>query len=328
MLLSVPSGREGISFGYNGFTSVSDLYSVPGSNWAYKAEYSSIYLAMAGEWTWDTAAGRLLYPALVQIRDPATNAVKNFSTTFVFQVLNLNNDGSGPGLAFAMVPDNFTLGAATNDVMGLLTINTSDTVRNYESDDHTFAVEIDTHMNPEFHDPNGNHIGVDLASMISTATFIPTLDFVTTDQHIFLHMWIDYFQADSQMDIYQTEYGQDKPAASLGSPKVDLSLLNEYMYVGFSSAVGLDSTNEHTILAWSFSTDGPAPAVWIAKDAPPPPSPPPPSPPPPSSPPPHPSPTAPSAPSTSPPSNTPSSDRFMLRLVGIILFWVVFTVVI
>jgi hypothetical protein len=126
MLLSVPSGREGISFGYNGFTSVSDLYSVPGSNWAYKAEYSSIYLAMAGEWTWDTAAGRLLYPALVQIRDPATNAVKNFSTTFVFQVLNLNNDGSGPGLAFAMVPDNFTLGAATNDVMGLLTINTSD----------------------------------------------------------------------------------------------------------------------------------------------------------------------------------------------------------
>lgn len=324
MLLSVPSGREGISFGFNGFTSVSDLYSVPGCNWAYNADDSSIsFPGMGG-----AAAGRLLYPALVQIRDPATNAVKNFSTTFVFQVLNTDTyyDESGPGIAFAMVPDNFTLGAA-NDVMGLLTLNTSDTVPNYESDDHTFAVEIDTHMNPEFHDPNGNHIGVDLASMNSTNTFIPTLELVTADQDIFLQMWIDYSQADSQMHIYLTEYGQGKPAASLGSPKVDLSLLNEYMYVGFSSADG-DSYDEHTILAWSFSTDGPAPAVWIAQDAPPPPSPPPPSPPPPSSPPPPPSPTAP-APSTSPPSNTPSSDRFMLRLVGIMLFWVViFTVVI
>ena len=166
---------------------------------------------------------------------------------------------------------------------------------------------MDIYQNPEFDDPNANHIGIDLTNMNSTGgSFIPAVTLTTTHSNLYLQMWIDYVQADSYIDIYITEYGQDKPPEpSFTSKGLDLSILNEYMYVGFSAAVErLENNDVPKILAWSFSTDGPAPEISLATDAPPSSSPPPqapqaPPPPPPGAPP----------LSTSSSSNIPSLDR-------------------
>lgn len=321
LILTLPCGCgvEGTNFTFNGFMGLSDVYIVPSSGtWIYSLNDSSIFLDPCSFCRYNVA-GRILYPRLVQMVDPVTMTAKSFSTNFIYQIfIQDGNEGvRGPGLAFMMVPDNTTLGA-NQDYMGLLATNTSDTAENYLSDDHTFGVELDTHMNPEFDDPNGNHIGIDLTNMNSTGgTFIPTFSLATVNPSLYMQVWVDYFQNDSHMDIYITPYGQDKPTTPFSSkPGLNLSILNEYMYIGFSAAAGIESSNVHKILAWSFSTDGPAPPISIAADAPPAPSAPPPAPPPQRAPPPPPpisppvpAPSTPPAPinTAPPPSNTSQS---------------------
>ena len=322
LILALPCGCgvEGMNFTFNGFTGLSDVYIVPNSGtWTYYSNDSSIFLDPSTVCAICSIAGRILYPQLVQMVDPVTMTAKSFSTNFIYQILIQDGSATGPGLAFMMVPDNITLGANL-DYMGLVTTTTQNTAENYLSDNHTFGVELDTYMNPEFGDPNGNHIGIDLTNMNSTGgTFKPDFTLATGNPSFYTQVWIDYFQTDSHMDIYITPYGQDKPTTPFSSqPGLDMSILNEYMYIGFSAAVGDESDNVPQILAWSFSTDGPAPPIWIAADAPPAPSPAPPprrAPPPPNSPPP---------PSTSPPSNIPS----LLSILGVscityvVMIWV------
>lgn len=71
-------------------------------------------------------------------------------------------------------------------------------MKKYESDNHTFSVEIDTYKNPKFDDPNDNHTGIDnLACMNSSATFIRTMAMTTANPGIFQQVWIGYFHANS-----------------------------------------------------------------------------------------------------------------------------------
>jgi hypothetical protein len=166
LILTLPCGCgvEGMNFTFNGFTGLSDVYIVPNSGtWTYYPPESCIFLDPSALTCYAcySVAGRILYPHQVQMVDPVTMTVKSFSTNFIFQILIQDGSATGPGFAFIMVPDNITLGA-TLDYLGLVTIATPDTVENYLSDNHTFAVELDTHMNPEFDDPNANHIGIDL----------------------------------------------------------------------------------------------------------------------------------------------------------------------
>jgi hypothetical protein len=302
-------GVGATSFAYSGFKST-DVYVVPGSPWTYNSTTGAFYLAyLTGdydtEWYTTSVSGRFLYPQLVQMKDPTTMAVKSFSTSFIFQIFIENTSlmtpgTTGPGLAFLMVPDNVTIGGNL-DYMGLITANTTETSPNLQSDNHTLGVEFDTYLNYEFGDPNNNHVGLDLTSMNSSYVFVPSLIMASEDAEVMTQVWIDYDQSDARVDIYINPYGQGKPATPEGSTQgVDLSFLLEEMYVGFSAAVGIESNNLHTILAWSFSNEGEAPPISIQRDAPTSPgtSPPPPA-------------TVP-GPSTSSPRNVP-------RLFGIIL---------
>ena len=317
LILPCGCGVEGMNFTFNGFKGLSDVYTVPnGGAWTYSPTDSSLsYSPGLGDFETEALASRILYPGLVQMKDPLTMAAKSFSCNFICQILE-SNYGTGPGMTFMMVPDNITLGEVL-DYMGLITNATAETVKDYPSDNHTFAIELDTHQNPEFNDPNDNHIGIDLTNMNSTGgVFIPMFTLITGTSTLYLQLWIDYFQANSSINIYIIEYGQVKPTKPFtSSGPIDLSILNEYMYIGFSTSYGAESTNVVKVLAWSFSTDGPAAEIWIAQDAPPPSSPPPPVPPPPSTPTP--------IPSTSPPSNIPSSDRVLSILALLCVMYVV-----
>jgi hypothetical protein len=264
-----------ISFAYSGFKST-DVYIVSGSPWTYNSTTGAFYLAyptdVYNNWVSNSVSGRFLYPQLVQMKDPTTMAVKSFSTSFIFQILindTSTTQSTGPGLAFLMVPDNVTIGANL-DYMGLLTANTTQTSENLQSDNHTLGVEFDTYLNYEFGDPNDNHVGLDLTSMTSSYVFVPSLIMASEDAEIMRQVWIDYDQSDASVDIYIALYGQGKPATPEGSTPgpVDLSFLLEEMYVGFSAAVGIESNNLHTILAWSFSNEGEAPPISIQRDAP------------------------------------------------------------
>ena len=121
-------------------------------------------------------AGRAIYSSSIRLLDPHTETPASFETTFSFQFHNASSSSAeriemtqsggygvgGSGLTFVIVPDEFTVGrpgawlAMLNDAC--------------EDDYKVIAIEFDTRLNPEFGDPNDNHVGINLGTIISTET--------------------------------------------------------------------------------------------------------------------------------------------------------------
>ncbi|XP_058762284.1 L-type lectin-domain containing receptor kinase VIII.1-like [Vicia villosa] len=199
-------------------------------------------------------AGRGLYSFPIRLLDPITKTPASFQTTFSFQLNNsttsdsdLTDNGGGSGLTFIIVPDEFTVGrpgpwlAMLNDAC--------------ESDYKAVAVEIDTRMNPEFGDPNDNHVGINLGSIVSTKIINVSDVGVSLKDGFVHHAWIDYDGPRRRMDV-RLGLPNDEvyPSKPIFSEFMDLSpYLNEYMFVGFSASTG-NHTQIHNILSWNFTS--------------------------------------------------------------------------
>ena len=197
-------------------------------------------------------AGRALYSSPIRLLDPHTKTPASFETTFAFQVNNashLSSDSTGhggSGLTFIIVPDEFTVGrhgpwlAMLNDAC--------------EDDYKAVAVEFDTHRSPGFGDPNDNHVGINLGSIVSTRT-INVSDFGIVLNDCLVHQaWITYDGPRRWMDIRLGSKHEDYPSKPIFSEQLDLSpFLNEYMFVGFSASTG-NLTQIHNVLSWNFTS--------------------------------------------------------------------------
>ncbi|KAK9994938.1 hypothetical protein SO802_024641 [Lithocarpus litseifolius] len=197
-------------------------------------------------------AGRALYSSPIRLLDPHTKTPASFETTFAFQVNNashLSSDSTGhggSGLTFIIVPDEFTVGrhgpwlAMLNDAC--------------EDDYKAVAVEFDTHRSPGFGDPNDNHVGINLGSIISTRT-INMSDFgIVLNDSLVHRAWITYDGPRRWMDIRLGSKHEDYPTKPIFSEQLDLSpFLNEYMFIGFSASTG-NLTQIHNVLSWNFTS--------------------------------------------------------------------------
>ncbi|KAJ6969545.1 L-type lectin-domain containing receptor kinase VIII.1 isoform X2 [Populus alba] len=169
-------------------------------------------------------AGRAIYAYPIRMLDPLTGGY--------------NNSG-GSGLAFIVVPDEFTVGRP-GPWLAMLNDACED---NYKA----VAVEFDTRHNPEFGDPNDNHVGINLGSIISTTTVNASDVGVYLKDGLIHQAKIAYNGSRSWMEV------------SLGSKPIfsgslDLSpFLNEYMFVGFSASTG-EMTQIHNVYSWNFTS--------------------------------------------------------------------------
>ncbi|KAE8705261.1 mitochondrial chaperone BCS1-like [Hibiscus syriacus] len=193
-------------------------------------------------------AGRAIYSSPVRLLDPLTKTPASFQTTFAFQFSNSSAGGrhrGGSGLTFIIVPDEFTVGRP-GPWLGMLNDACQE---NYKA----VGIEFDTHRNPEFRDPNDNHVGVNLASIVSTKT-IDALDFgVFLNDGSVHRAWITYDGPRRWMEIHLGSDGNDYPFKPIFSGSLDLSPhLNEYMFIGFSASTG-NKTQIHNVLSWNFS---------------------------------------------------------------------------
>ncbi|PQM41281.1 putative L-type lectin-domain containing receptor kinase S.7 [Prunus yedoensis var. nudiflora] len=180
-------------------------------------------------------AGRALYSSPIRLLDPHTHAN--------------SSDHGGSGLTFIIVPDEFTIGRP-GPWLGMLNDACQD-------DYKAIAVEFDTRLNPEFGDPNDNHVGINLGTIVSTKTIN------ASDVGVFLNdgsvhrAWIAYDGSRRWMEIHLGSDGgsNDSPALKpIFSGPLDLSpFLNEYMFVGFSASTG-NHTQIHSVLSWNFSS--------------------------------------------------------------------------
>lgn len=198
-------------------------------------------------------AGRGLYSFPIRLLDPITKTPASFQTTFSFQLNNLttasdtSDYGGGSGLTFIIVPDEFTVGRP-GPWLGML----NDAC---ESDYKAVAIEFDTRENPEFGDPNDNHVGINLGSIVSTKIINVSDIGVSLKDGFVHHAWIDYDGPQRRIDIRLGLANQDVyPTKPIFSEFMDLSpYLNEYMFVGFSAATG-NHTQIHNILSWNFTS--------------------------------------------------------------------------
>lgn len=206
-------------------------------------------------------AGRAVYAYPVRVFDPVTRTPASFQTTFSFQLETIesnsssggeNGDGGGgggdggSGFTFMFAPDEFTVGRP-GPWLGML---------NDACDEEYKAVgiEFDTRENVEFGDPNDNHVGINLGSIVSTITINASEFGVNLKDGEIHRVWVEYDGGNRFLDIRLGSERVGYPSKPMFSNRLDISdFLKEYMFVGFSASTG-NFTQIHNVFSWNFTS--------------------------------------------------------------------------
>ncbi|PHT62956.1 L-type lectin-domain containing receptor kinase VIII.1 [Capsicum annuum] len=177
----------------------------------------------------NSGAGKVLYTKPVRFRRPDLDFPASFSSFFSFSISNLNPSSIGGGLAFVITPDDESIG----DPGGYLGVMDAKGGQN-----GNIGVEFDTLMDVEFKDINGNHVGLDLNSMISSE--VGDLDSIGVELKSgdLVNSWIDYFGSIKKLDVY-VSYSNVKPKEPFISVSIDISegILSSFCYIGANLVV-------------------------------------------------------------------------------------------
>ncbi|CAB4280701.1 unnamed protein product [Prunus armeniaca] len=210
----------------------------------------------------DTATlsvGRVFYPKKLAMR-PTSNSssLTSFSTSFVFSILPDIASSPGFGLCFVLSNSTSPPNALASQYFGLFTNATVPFVA------PLLAVEFDTGQNPEFNDPDGNHIGIDLNNIESAITtparyynssggLVPIQ--MRTGQNV--RAWIEFDGTNLEFNVTVAPANVSRPSLptlTYRDPKI-ANYVSAEMFVGFSASK-TQWIEARRVLAWSFSDTG------------------------------------------------------------------------
>ncbi|NP_001307719.1 L-type lectin-domain containing receptor kinase IX.1-like precursor [Solanum lycopersicum] len=195
--------------------------------------------------------GRVTYSEALYLWDKASRNLTDFTTHFSFGINSQGRNNYADGLAFFLapagsrIPDNSAVGGS----LGLAVSGQQNTSRN-----HSFvAVEFDTFKN--FYDPKGDHVGVDINSMVSVVNvtwFSSIPNGKRTDA------WITYNSTSKNLSVVFTGFQQQGNTTLTVlqnlSYNIDLrEYLPEWVTFGFSGATGTLFALQ-TIYSWNFTS--------------------------------------------------------------------------
>nr|WDD38931.1 A-like lectin protein [Fagopyrum tataricum] len=213
-------------------------------------------------------SGRVLYstPFVFWKKDGSNpTTVASFNVTFLVNIYRTKPNVTGEGMTFLIAPDLITPSTSEGQYLGL-TNSTSDG----SDGNRLFAVEFDTYKQ-EF-DPDDNHIGIDINSVISNKT-VSLSDFNITlspTGTVFHKIWIQYDGRNKSLAVYIAEQS-DKLATNpmpnlpvITMNDLDLStIVAEESYFGFSAATGATTQELHCVLSWNMTVEMiPRPKQW------------------------------------------------------------------
>ncbi|KAL6493501.1 L-type lectin-domain containing receptor kinase S.1 [Orobanche gracilis] len=211
--------------------------------------------------------GRAFYPSRIpfKLSSNSTNVTTSFTTQFVFSIVPEIATSPGFGLAFVISNSTSPPNAIAGQYFGLFSSATSPSAA------PLLAVEFDTGRNPEFNDPDVNHVGIDLNNIESAITqtagyynstgpgdsgnftFVP-LD-MRNGQNI--HVWIDFNGPENEINVTIAPAGMARPVRTM-LPYKNPAIANYFgveMFVGFSASK-TEWIEAQRVLAWSFSDVG------------------------------------------------------------------------
>ncbi|KAI7985092.1 L-type lectin-domain containing receptor kinase S.1 [Camellia lanceoleosa] len=206
--------------------------------------------------------GRAFHRSRLRMK-PTSNStqISSFSTSFVFSILPEISTSPGFGLVFVLSNTTEPDGALSGQYFGLFSNATVPAVV------PLLAVEFDVGQNPEFNDPNNNHVGIDLNNVESkktadagyynstsaSANLIPVN--MRNGQNI--HAWIDLDGSQFEINVTIAPLGVSRPPRPLLTFRdpVIANYVSSEMYVGFSASK-TTWVEAQRVLAWSFSDTG------------------------------------------------------------------------
>ncbi|KAK7256777.1 hypothetical protein RIF29_30253 [Crotalaria pallida] len=259
LLVTVVASDEDSSFIYNGFLSSSQIY-LDGI-----AELTSNGLLRL---TNDTKQqkGHAFYKNPILFKNNTNGTVSSFTTTFVFAIRSEYPTLSGHGIVFVVSPTRGLPNSLPSQYLGLF-----NKTNNGNSSNHVFGVELDTIQSSEFGDINDNHVGIDINDLKSTNSSPAGYYYSGEFKNLSLisgkpmQVWVEYDSAKKQIDVTLAPINVNKPEKPLVSFTKDLSpILNNSMYVGFSSSTGSVLTS-HYVLGWSFKVNGQSQQLIISQ---------------------------------------------------------------
>ncbi|XP_052174549.1 L-type lectin-domain containing receptor kinase IV.1-like isoform X4 [Diospyros lotus] len=205
--------------------------------------------------------GHAFYPSPIHFKNSPTGLALSFSTTFVFGIIPQDPTISGHGIVFVVAPQRGLPAGFPSQYLGLF-----NEVNDGKETNRVVAVELDTIYNSELKDLNDNHVGIDINGLESVEA--KPAGYYVEKTHQFqnlslisgkaMQVWVEYGGSEKKMDVTIAPVGVEKPSKPLLSLSRDLSpIINQTMYVGFSSSTGTFVTS-HYILGWSFKINGEA----------------------------------------------------------------------
>ncbi|XP_010533459.1 PREDICTED: L-type lectin-domain containing receptor kinase S.1 [Tarenaya hassleriana] len=207
--------------------------------------------------------GRVFHPQKLRIvPDPISDPTRlsSFSTSFVFSVLPEISTSPGFGLCFVLSNSTSPPGTIASQYFGIFT---NATVRSVAP---LLVVEFDTGRNPEFNDPDGNHIGIDLNNIESIVTqSAGYYDDASNGSFVSVNMrtgqnvqaWIDFDGSRFEINVSVAPAGISRPlrpTLSFRNPVI-ANYVSPDMFVGFSASK-TTWVEAQRILAWSLSDTG------------------------------------------------------------------------
>lgn len=191
---------------------------------------------------------------------PTSNStsIASFSTSFVFSILPTIDSSPGFGLCFVLSNYTSPPNALASQYFGLFTNATVPVVA------PLLAVEFDTGRNPEFNDPDDNHIGIDLNSIVSMRTqsagyynssggFVPIR--MRNGQNV--RAWIEFDGTNFEINVTVAPLNvprPSRPTLTFRDPVI-ANYVSTEMFVGFSASK-TQWIEAQRVLAWSLSDSG------------------------------------------------------------------------
>ncbi|KAK9097013.1 hypothetical protein Sjap_022510 [Stephania japonica] len=189
------------------------------------------------------SVGRVLYSEPVRLWDSRTGKVADFTTRFSFVIKMLYPPDGADGMAFFLAPNGSQI--PPNSFGGSFAVFHENNKSN-----PVVAVEFDTF--PNSFDPKTDHVGIDINSVVSVATWNTTLKYANDTKGT---AWIGYNSSTKILGVYLSfDPNPVFDGKYVLSYVVDLkTVLPEWINVGLSAATG-SSFEVHNIYSWEFNS--------------------------------------------------------------------------
>ncbi|XP_050260755.1 probable L-type lectin-domain containing receptor kinase S.5 [Quercus robur] len=172
----------------------------------------------------------------------------SFNSNFVINIFRMPAWNAGEGLAFLIAPDLSIPDASNGQWLGLTNATNDGNQTN-----QIVAIEFDTEK--QDHDPNGNHIGLDINSVNSNATVLLDIE-LSPEVGTKYSVWVQYNGTSKVMEIYMVKEGQPKPEKPLLNETINLKqFVNKKSYFGFAASTGDPQVELNCVLKWTLEID-------------------------------------------------------------------------